>query len=81
MYEVHDWTEVHRLFHQEGLSKSRIAERLGMSRSAVARLLSLDEPPRYRRKPRGSKLDPDMGSIGMMLAEDVRASDTKPSLM
>ena len=39
VYEVHDWAEVHRLFHREGLSKSRIAERLGMSRNTVARLL------------------------------------------
>ena len=73
MYEVHDWAEVHRLFHRVGLSKSRIAERLGMSRNTVARLLSLDEPPRYRRKPRGSKLDPHKGSIAVMLAEDARA--------
>ncbi|MCY4367860.1 MAG: helix-turn-helix domain-containing protein [bacterium] len=65
MYEVHDWAEVHRLFHREGLSKSRIAERLGMSRNTVARLLSLDEPPRYRRKPIGSKLDPFKGSIAV----------------
>lgn len=72
MYEVHDWAEVHRLFHREGLSKSRIADRLGMSRNTVARLVSLDEPPRYRRKPRGSKLDPHKGSIAVMLAEDAR---------
>lgn len=73
MYEVHDWAEVHRLFHREGLSKSRIAERLGMSRNTVARLVSLDEPPRYRRKPRGSKLDAYKGSIGVMLERDARA--------
>ncbi len=72
MYEVHDWAEVHRLFHREGLSKSRIAGRLGMSRNTVARLLGLDEPPRYRRKPRGSKLDPYKGSIGVMLERDPR---------
>ena len=53
MYEVHDWAAVHRLFHREVLSKSRIAERVGMSRNTVARLLSLDEPPRYRRKAAG----------------------------
>ncbi len=37
MYRVHDWAEVHRL-HREGLSKSAIAERLGMSRTTVDRL-------------------------------------------
>ncbi len=72
VYVVHDWAEVHRLFHREGLSKSRVAERLGMSRNTVARLLGLDEPPRYRRKPRGSKLDPFKGSIGVMLERDPR---------
>ena len=72
VYVVHDWAEVHRLFDREGLSKSRIAERLGMSRNTVARLLGLDEPPRYQRKPRGSKLDPCKGSIGVMLERDPR---------
>jgi len=43
-----------------------------MSRNTVARLLSLDEPPRYRRKPRGSKLDAYKGSIGVMLERDPR---------
>jgi len=73
MYEVHDWAEVHRLFHREGMSKSGIADRLGMSRNTVARLLGLDDPPRYRRKRRGSKLDPYKGSIGVMLERDPRA--------
>ena len=72
MYVVHDWAEVHRLFGREGLSRSRVAGRLGMSRNTVARLLSLDEPPRYRRKPRGSKLDAYKGSIGVMLERDPR---------
>jgi len=72
VYVVHDWAEVHRLFHRDGLSRSRVAERLGMSRNTVARLLSLDEPPRYRRRPRGSKLDAYKGSIGVMLERDPR---------
>jgi len=59
-------------FGRDGLSKSRVAERLGMSRNTVARLLALDEPPRYRRKPRGSKLDAYKGSIGVMLERDPR---------
>ena len=44
VYEVHDWAEVYRLFYRGGLSKARVAERLGMSRNTVACLLGLDEP-------------------------------------
>lgn len=32
MYQVQDWAEVHRLFHREGWAKTKIAEKLGMSR-------------------------------------------------
>lgn len=76
MYEVHDWAEVHRLFHREEWAKTRIAEKLGMSRNTVSRLLELSEPPRYERSPQGSKLDPFKGSILEMLKEDARAPAT-----
>ena len=42
MYTVHDWAEVRRLHEREHLSKKHIAERLGMSRTTVHRLLELD---------------------------------------
>ena len=51
--KLRDWAEVHRLFHREGLSKTRVTERLGMSRNKVDRLLSLDEPPSDRQHPLG----------------------------
>jgi transposase len=41
VYQVQDWAEVHRLLEREGLSKSAIAKRLGMSRPTVIRLLGL----------------------------------------
>lgn len=31
MYQVHDWAEVHRLLHREGWTKTRIADKLGMT--------------------------------------------------
>jgi transposase len=73
---VEDWAEVHRLFHREGLAKAAIARRLGMSRNTVDRLLGLAEPPRYRRTPAGSQIDPFVERIAAMLAEDptVRAT-------
>lgn len=76
MYRVHDWAEVHRLFHREGWNKTDIAEKLEMSRNTVTRLLELSEPPRYERIPQGSKLDPHKGSIAKMLKEDASAPAT-----
>jgi len=76
MYRVHDWAEVHRLFHREGWNKTRIAERLEMSRNTVTRLLGLSEPPRYERTPQGSKLEAHKGSIAGMLKVDPSAPAT-----
>jgi transposase len=42
----------------EGVSQREIAARLGIHRRTVRRMLEADEPPRYRRSPQGSKLDP-----------------------
>jgi transposase len=76
VHRVEDWAEVHRLFHREGVPKSAIARRLGMSRNTVARLLGLDEAPRYVRTPAGSQLDPFADAIAAMLDIDptVRAT-------
>lgn len=74
MYEVQHWAEVHRLFHREGWAKKKIAEKLGMSRNTVTRLLELTAPPRYQRRSTGSKLDPHKGSITKMLDTDPTAS-------
>jgi transposase len=76
MYDVHDWAEVHRLHHVEGLSKAAVAAKLSMSRTTVHRLLSLAEPPRYRREPAGSRVDPFADAIAAMLAEDPRVPAT-----
>lgn len=76
MYRVHDWAEVHRLFHREGWNKTSIADKLEMSRNTVTRLLELEEPPRYERTPQGSKLDPHKGSVAKMLKEDASAPAT-----
>jgi transposase len=67
---VEDWAEVQRLFHREGLSKGRIARRLGMSRTTVIRLLALDAPPAYRRPKTASLLDAHRAEIRALLATD-----------
>ncbi len=76
MYSVHDWAEVHRLHHVEGMGKAAIAAKLGMSRTTVHRLLGLGEPPRYQRRRVGSKLDPFCDAIAAMLREDPRVPAT-----
>jgi transposase len=76
LYAVHDWAEVHRLHHVEGLSKAAIAARLTMSRTTVHRLLALDRPPRYARRPAGSKLDPFKDAVAAMLRQDPKVPAT-----
>jgi transposase len=76
MYRVHDWAEVHRLFHRKGWTKTKIAGKLEMSRNTVARLLELLEPPQYERAPLGSKLDSHKAWILEMLKEEADAPAT-----
>lgn len=47
MYREDAWRTVHEL-HRNGETKAGIARKLSMSRTTVARLLSLDHPPAYR---------------------------------
>ncbi len=75
MYDVHDWVEV-RSLRREGLSKKHIAERLGMSRTTVHRLLELTEAPRYLRPKSSSLLDRHQDSIRTMLRQDHAAPAT-----
>jgi transposase len=52
-----EWAQVRQLA-AEGHSIRQIARRLEMNRRTVARLARAGEPPRYRRAPSGSMLDP-----------------------
>jgi transposase len=52
-----EWAQV-RALAADGVSERQIAVRLGINRRTVRRLVAADEPPRYRRQPRGSMLDP-----------------------
>lgn len=76
MYRVQDWAEVKRLREREGLSKKAIAERLGMSRTTIDRLLSLPVPPSYERPAVSSLLDPYRDTILALLRKDARAAST-----
>ncbi|WP_150110370.1 helix-turn-helix domain-containing protein, partial [Kocuria sp. UCD-OTCP] len=48
MITVEDWALIRRL-HAEGVPKSQIASRLGISRNTVAKAVTASRPPRYER--------------------------------
>ena len=57
MPETEDWLNIHVLWKQ-GLSYAEIGRLVGRDWRTVKQALRLDRPPRYQRRPRGSKLDP-----------------------
>jgi transposase len=69
---VEQWAEIRRMRRVEGLSAREISRRTGLHRDTVARLLAASEPPRYRREPAGSKLDPFKEWICEQLRADPR---------
>ena len=75
MYDVHDWAEARRLDRQ-GLSKTAIADRLGMSRNTASALVVRTTPPRYERGPVPSKLDGFVEVIAAMLDENEKVAAT-----
>lgn len=66
---MEDWAEVRRLHRSEGLSIKAIVRRTGLARNTVRSALATDEPPRYARALRGSKLDVLEPRIRALLAE------------
>jgi transposase len=63
-----EWAQV-RALRADGVSQREVARRLGMNRRTVARLAAAAEPPRYRRAPAGSQLDPLEPVVGRLLEE------------
>jgi transposase len=69
---VDGWAEIRRLHFVKRLAIREIARRTGLSRVTVRRALRSAEPPRYRRPPRPSKLEPYREEILRLLREDPR---------
>jgi transposase len=63
-----DWAQVKALA-ADGVSQREIARRLGINRRTVGRMLGSTEPPRYRRPPAGSKVDPFEPIVRAVLEE------------
>ena len=72
MVGVEQWAEVRRMHRVDGLSGRSISRRTGLHRDTVARLLGAPEPPRYSRKPTGSKLYPFKDWVCEQLVADPR---------
>jgi transposase len=71
-----EWSEI-RALAEEGVSQREIARRLKVNRRTVARkVIAKTAPPRYKRAPGGSQLDPMLGSIERMLRRqpDIKAT-------
>jgi transposase len=69
---VEQWAEVRRMRRVEGVSEREISRRTGLHRNTVKRLLAAPMPPRYQRRPAGSKLDPFKDWICEQLAVEPR---------
>jgi transposase len=74
---VEQWAEIRRLYFVRRLSIKEIVRRTGLARNTVRRALRSGGPPRYRRPPRPSKLDPFRDEIHRLLREDPRLPGTR----
>jgi transposase len=68
--DVERWAELRREHFVRGVGIKELVRRFGVDRNTVRRALRSEEPPRYRRKPAASKLDPFKDEIHRLLAED-----------
>jgi len=69
---VEQWAEMRRMHFVVGLSIKEIARRTGRDRNTVRKALRSSEPPRYRRPPRPSKLDPFRDEVHRLLRAEPR---------
>jgi transposase len=71
---VEQWAEIGRLYFVKRLSIKEIVRRTGHGRNTIRRALRSGEPPRYRRPPRPSKLDPFRDEAHRLLRAEPRLS-------
>lgn len=68
MLAVEDWAEIRRLHRAERLGIKTISRTLGISRNTVRAAIASDGPPKYERKPAGSRVDEFETAIREQLA-------------
>jgi transposase len=72
---VEDWAEIRRLHRAERMAVKVIARVLGCSKNTVKKALAADQPPAYRRRRRGSVVDP----VEPRIRELLQACPTMPA--
>ncbi len=72
MYTVELYARVRRAVYVEGKSERQVAREFGLARETVRKMLQYSAPPGYRRQQpaKRPKLDPWVGVIDQILAED-----------
>jgi transposase len=75
--DVERWAELRREHFVRRVAIKELARRYGIDRNTVRRALRADEPPRYRRPRRPSKLDPFKDEIHALLERDARLSGVR----
>jgi transposase len=74
---VEQWAEIRRLHFVQGLSIKEIHRRTGRHRETIRRALVAEAPPRYRRPPRVSRLDPHREEIHRLLRAEPKMPATR----
>jgi transposase len=72
---VEDWAEIRRLHWAERMPIKVIARVVGCSKNTVKSALAADQPPTYRRQPRGSVVD----AVEPRIRELLQACPTMPA--
>jgi transposase len=72
---VEDWAEIRRLYRAERMPIKVVARVVGCSKNTVKSALAADQPPRYRRQPRGSVVD----AVEPRIRELLQACPTMPA--
>lgn len=75
MITLDEWAEIRRLHRSEDMGIKAISRKLGIARNTVRGALRSDEPPRYRRAPKGTIADAAEPEI----REQLRLDATMPA--
>ena len=74
---MEQWAEIRRMHFVERLTIKEIARRTGRDRKTIRRAVRFSEPPRYRRAPIASKLDPHRDQIVRLLQDVEGITNTR----